>query len=315
MQIHQDIEDVDINKAVLTVGVFDGVHLGHQAVINRLKQIANQTYGETVILTFWPHPRHVLKLDHQNLKLLSTIDEKALLLEKAGIDHLIILPFDQTFADLSAHDFVKNILLDKIQVANLVVGHNHHFGKNREGNFKLLTGFASIYNFKIEELPAHTKQHIDVSSTKIREALDVGNLPLAKEFLGYEYFLSGKVVEGKRLGKTIGFPTANIDVIGFKLIPGDGVFAVEVFIEGKRYPGMLNIGKRPTVNYDQQNRTIEVHIIGFENDIYHKDLTLVFKQKLRNEQKFNSVEDLRLQLVRDREQTLQLLLNTSSNKN
>ena len=244
MKVYSSIDEFKhVKNAVVTTGTFDGVHLGHQKIISRLNDVAKAEQGETVLLTFFPHPRMVLFPDDNELKLLSTQSEKIELLEKFGVEHLIIHPFSKDFSRLTSIEFVRNILVNQLGTRKLVIGYNHHFGRNREGSFEHLKEFGPVYGFDVEEIPAKDIDNIEVSSTKIRNALLAGNIPVATSYLGHHYSLSGKVVQGKMNGRTIGFPTANIHVEdSYKLIPKDGVYAVQVIAEGMQYKGMMNIG-------------------------------------------------------------------------
>jgi riboflavin kinase/FMN adenylyltransferase len=306
MKVYKHIDEFGSAKnPVVTTGTFDGVHLGHQQIIRRLKETAVRTEGETVLLTFFPHPRMVLFPDYKPL-LLNTQEEKIALLEKAGIDHLIIHPFTREFSMLSSKEFISSILVEKLRTKKLVIGHDHHFGKNREGSFQHLKEFGPIYGFEVEEIPAKEVENTNVSSTKIREALQQGNVEIAESFLGYPYELTGTVVKGRQLGRSIDFPTANLLLNDpYKLIPADGVYAVHVLRRGEKLKGMLNIGMRPTVN--GKERTIEVNILDFDADLYGETLTLEFVKRLRDEVKFDGLESLKKQLVKDRNQTRELL--------
>ena len=249
MRIYNNLQCFNAIKPVVTIGTFDGVHKGHHIVLDRLKDIACRTGGETVVFTFYPHPRLVLAPEEQNLRLLTTLDEKIDLLRQANINNLIVYPFSVEFAKLSYAEFVKKVLVEEIRTDSLVVGYDHRFGKNREGGYEYLQKCAEIYGFKIERLDVLLMNEVNISSTRIRNALESGDISMANLFLGYRYTLHGKVVEGQKLGRTIGFPTANIESSDIhKLIPGYGVYAVEVKIDGKKYKGMLNIGFRPTFN-------------------------------------------------------------------
>ena len=249
MKVYTQIEDFrNIKNPVVTTGTFDGVHLGHQKIISRLIDVAKEEQGETVLLTFYPHPRMVLFPDDNELKLLNTQQEKIRLLEKYGIDHLIIHPFTKEFSRLTSVEFVRNILVNSIHTKRLVIGYNHHFGRNREGSFEHLKEFGPVYGFDVEEIPAKDIDHIEISSTKIRQALQAGEVEVAATYLGHTYSVSGKVVQGKQLGRTIGYPTANILMEDkYKLIPADGVYAVKVELNGVMYQGMLNVGNNPTI--------------------------------------------------------------------
>ena len=299
MKIYHSIEEFQkIENAVVTTGTFDGVHIGHLKIINRLREIAEDVKGETVLLTFFPHPRMVLFSDN-DLKLISTKNEKIALLEQAGIDHLIIHPFSREFSRLSSVEFVRDILVNKIGTSRLVIGYNHHFGRNREGSFEHLKEYGPMYGFQVEEICAQDIDEVSVSSTKIRKALDGGHIMTAREYLTHDFSLTGIVVKGNHLGHQIGFPTANIKVVdSHKLVPANGVYAVRALVHDKEYKGMLNIGVRPTV--DGTEKTIEVHIIGFDEDIYGEELTVLFDDWIRDEQKFDGLDALRAQLKKDK---------------
>jgi riboflavin kinase/FMN adenylyltransferase len=293
--------------AVVTVGTFDGIHIGHQAIIGRMKEIAESRNGETILVTFDPHPRLVLNNNKGELRFINTRDRKFALLEKFGIDRMIIIPFTIDFAKTSSEDFTQEILVDKIGVDVLIVGYDHHFGRNREGNYEKLIQLGNKLGFNVEEIPARIMDGVAVSSTKIRKALADGNVRLANRMLGYSYSITGKVVSGNKLGRTIGFPTANIDVEDkFKLIAAGGVYFCKILIDGEAYFGMGNIGTRPTVGID--GLVTEVHIFDFEKDIYGKEITLCFLDRIRDEQKFDNMEKLREQLVKDRETAKRLIL-------
>lgn len=301
MKIYQGISSFHIENPVVTIGSFDGVHLGHLKIIHRLKEIARQTGGESVVFTFSPHPRLVLFPGEGNLRLLTTLDEKKDLLEKAGVEHLIIYPFTMEFSQLSYIEFVRDILVGGLKLKTLVVGYDHKFGKNREGSFEILQDLSAVYNFSVEKLDVLLMGHVNVSSTKIRNALQKGDITKANQYLGYPFRLHGTVIEGQKLGRRIQFPTANIQASDpHKIIPGYGVYAVYVTLAGKRYRGMMNIGTRPTVS-NADNRSIEVHVINFEGDLYHNVLEIEFIQKIREEQKFSSVSELRAQLEKDKQ--------------
>lgn len=308
MRIYNNLHNFKAKKPVVTIGTFDGVHKGHHIVLNRLKDIARQSGGETVVFTFYPHPRLVLAPEEQNLRLLTTLDEKISLIGQANIHHMIVYPFTAEFAKLSYAEFVKKVLVDEIGTVSLVVGYDHRFGKNREGGFEYLQKCAEIYGFNIEKLDVLLLNEVNVSSTRIRNALESGDIFTANQYLGYRYTLHGKVVEGQKLGRTIGFPTANIESSDIhKLIPGYGVYAVEVEIEGKEYKGMLNIGSRPTFNLNADQRSIEVNIFDFDGEIYGKEVTLVFIGKIRDERKFPGKDALVQQLLLDKESSLRIL--------
>lgn len=308
MKLHNDLKNFSARNPVVTIGTFDGVHLGHQTVISRLKDIAKEHNGETVIFTFYPHPRLVTSPNETNLRLLTTLQEKISLFEKFGIDHLIIYPFNKEFADLTYKEFVRQILVEKMHTHCLVVGYDHKFGKNREGGFEYLKACAKELNFKIERLDALSVQEENVSSTKIRAALQEGNIKVANHYFGYPFTLHGTVVSGKQMGRKMGFPTANIEASDkHKIIPGYGVYAVHAIVNEKTHMGMLNIGTRPTFNKNADNRSIEVNIFDFSDDIYDKEITLVFRKKIRDEKKFENIEKLMEQLRKDKDTTLQVL--------
>jgi riboflavin kinase/FMN adenylyltransferase len=306
MKVYTNIEDFkNVKNPVVTTGTFDGVHLGHQKIISRLQEVTKKYSGETVLLTFYPHPRMVLFPDDNELKLLNTQQEKIELLKKYGIDHLIIYPFTKEFSRMTSVEFVRDILVNRIGTKRLVIGYNHHFGRNREGSFEHLKEYGTLYGFEVEEIPAKDIDHIEISSTKIREALQTGDIKTASTFLGYNYSITGKVVDGKKLGKTIGYPTANIFVEDkYKLIPADGVYAVNVKHKGVMYGGMLNIGNNPTVN--GKMKTIEVNIFDFNKEIYGDEATIYFLARLRDEVKFNGLEELKAQLVKDKDNALRI---------
>ncbi len=303
MIVHQDIENIQINNPVLTIGVFDGVHQGHLSILKKLKKTAKEKNGESVVFTLWPHPRIVLNKDVSSLRLLNTIEEKKFLLSKAEIDHLIIIPFTKDFANLTACDFIKQYLVDKIGVKHLVVGYNHLFGKDRKAGYKFLKECAQQYDFEIEKLDAKLVDNDSVSSTKIRDFLTSGHLDYANRYLGYEYFITGDIVEGNQIGRKIGFPTANIKVPEpYKQIPRDGVYAVSVKLNGDLYHGMLNIGSRPTVSATLREKNIEVHIFDFNQKVYNQKITVSFVKRIRDEKKFNGLDELGKQLKEDKKE-------------
>lgn len=307
MKIFKNISEFEnVNIPVLTTGTFDGVHLGHKKIISRLCDIASKSGGETVVLTFHPHPRVVLGKDVSNLKLLNTQEEKLMLLEKAGIQNVIVHPFTKSFSEISSNDFIVKYLIEKIGVKKLVIGYNHHFGKDREGSLEHLQKMAVHYGFEVEEIPAQDLDDVEISSTKIRNALLQGDVVLAAKFLGYDYFISGVVVQGKKLGRELGYPTANIEINDIlKLIPGDGIYVVKVEIDNKIYGGMMSIGMNPTVGGEK--KTIEVNIFDFEKDIYGKKITVNFIDRIREEEKFSSLDELKLKLDSDKKISLKIL--------
>lgn len=311
MKVYHDIQDFQVKNPVLTIGSFDGVHLGHVKIISRLKEIAAQNQGESVIFTFFPHPRLVLFPQEHNLRLLTTLNEKIRLFERAGIEHLIIFPFTKSFAELSYTDFVRQILVEKLRIKSLVVGYDHKFGKNREGGYEMLQELSETYQFKLEKLDVLLMDNINISSTKIRNALQAGDVTKANKYLGYPFTLHGKVIEGQKLGRKIQFPTANIEASDpNKIIPGYGVYAVFVNVGNQKHMGMLNIGTRPTVNKNADHRSIEVHILQFDGNLYGHEIELEFIRKVREEQKFNSIETLRMQLEQDKQEVIRILGNS-----
>jgi len=308
VQIHYNLDNFKAVNPVVTIGTFDGVHLGHREVISELKRISAISGGESVVFTFEPHPRIVIAPQEDSLRLLSTKNEKINLMEKIVIDHLVIFPFTIDFSKLSYNEFVRNILVGKMNISSLVVGYDHRFGQGRKGDFSSLELLSKELNFKVEQLSQLLVDSKVVSSTKIRMALEAGDVSKANHFLGYRYSLSGKVIKGKQLGRKLGFPTANIETFdNHKLVPGDGVYAVFVQTGGKMYKGMLNVGIRPTVNYNADHKSIEVHIFDFDSDIYNAEITLYFVVKIRDEQKFAGIVELHKQLVKDRTFALNVL--------
>ena len=294
-------------KTIVTIGTFDGIHVGHQKILKNLIRTANNEGKKSVLLTFFPHPRMVLQKENKIL-LLNTIKEKSGLLEKMGLDYLIIHPFSREFSRLTALEFVRDILVNKLNTSRLIIGYDHHFGKNREGNIHQLKEYSLLYDFKVEEIPAQDIDDVSVSSTKIRTALKDGNLKTANNYLGYHYMLNGTVVSGKKLGGTIGFPTANIEIKEpYKLIPKTGVYIIRTYINTILYTGMMNIGFNPTVLGKHQ--TIEAHLFDFNEDLYGKEITIEFIYFLREEHKFESVEELVIQLNIDKENAISYLSN------
>ncbi|GAB3656282.1 bifunctional riboflavin kinase/FAD synthetase [Echinicola sediminis] len=307
MKIYEGLDHFEpVKNTVVTSGTFDGVHLGHKKILARIRDIAQQMQGETVLITFWPHPRLVLHPEEHNLRLLSTFEEKAKLLENEGIDHLITIPFTKEFSQLTGEEFIQKILIDKIHTKKLVIGYDHRFGKNREGSFDHLKANIDRYGFELEEISREDVDHVGISSTKIRNALLAGHVAVANEFLGRPYELNGIVIKGQQIGRSIDFPTANIHVpSNYKLIPSDGAYAVLVGVEGKTLKGMLNIGKRPTV--DGLEKTVEVHLFDFDDNLYDKQITVYFKDFLRAERKFANLDELKAQLERDKQRARQIL--------
>ena len=299
MKLFHSINDFhSTKKTILTLGTFDGVHIGHKKILERITQNTENGKYESLVLTFFPHPRMVLQ-EKSEIKLLNTIAEKTKLLKATGIENLIIHPFDESFSRLTAEEFVHSILVDQFQIQKIIIGHDHRFGRNRTANIDNLIAYGAEYGFEVEQISAQEIQDVSVSSTKIRKALTEGKMDLANEYLGYDYFLSGKIVKGKQLGRTIGFPTANIEIEeDYKLIPKTGVYAVKALIDQKEIFGMMNIGFNPTVN--GQKQTIEVNLFDFDADIYDKEIEVSLLHFLREEQKFGSIDLLKEQLNQDR---------------
>ncbi len=301
MEIHKDLEKLTIPNAVVTIGVFDGVHCGHDAIIRRLLDVAREKKGEGVVVTFWPHPRLFLTPEGAGLKYLSTLREKRELFDKKGVDHFIIVPFTRELSNYSSEKFIKEIIVGKVKAKHLIVGFNHHFGKNREGSFETLKSLAGKYKIEVEQVDARVVGNQNVSSTRIREALNSGDILLANRLLGYHYSLNGTIIGGKKIGRSLGFPTANVlPKERYKLIPKDGVYAVYVNLGDNTLNGMLNIGLRPTLSNGENGKSIEVHIFDFQHQIYGKDVQVRFVGRIRDEVKFSSVEHLVEQLKRDK---------------
>jgi len=292
-------------KTVLTLGTFDGVHKGHQKIIKNLVKTAAEKKCESLILTFFPHPRMVLQ-EPSEIKLLNTMKEKSMLLESLGVNHLIIHPFDQGFSRLSAEEFVVEILLKQLGLQKIIIGYDHRFGRNRSADIHDLIQYGEEYNFEVEQISALEIDSISVSSTKIRTAIQEGNILKANEYLGYPYFLTGKVIKGKSIGRTLGFPTANISIEeSYKLIPKNGVYVVETNLDSKRVYGMMNIGFNPTL--EDNKHSIEIHFLNFSGDLYNQSLKISVLQRIRDEVKFDSLDKLQQQLEADKSFTLQFL--------
>ena len=302
MKIVKNIAEYsDAMGLTMSLGMFDGVHKGHQEIIKKLKKHSETHQLESALLTFWPHPRKVLQPEVE-IKLLNTLEEKLQLLERFGIQKTFLQEFNDNFRNLSGEDFVKQILLDKLHMKHIVIGYDHHFGKNKSGNFELLEKMASENNFVVEETKAVLVNELAVSSTKIRNALSEGDIITANEFLGYHYPVSGTVVGGKKIGRTIGYPTANIDVDPIKLLPKKGAYIVDVELNGHMHKGMLSIGTNPTVNGTK--KTTEVYILDFDQDIYGENITVYFRDYLHDEIKFESLEKLIERLDEDKQLTI-----------
>lgn len=299
MKVYKQLSEFSpIKNAVVTTGTFDGVHIGHQKIIHRVKEIAHQIDGESVIITFHPHPRLVLFPEDNHLKILNTLPEKIKLIEASGIAHLIIIPFTKEFSRLSSVDFIQQILVDQIGTKKLVIGYDHHFGKNREGSFEHLKHYGPSYGFEVEEIPKQDINDVGVSSTKIRTALAQHHIAIANQYLGYPYAIEGIVVKGDQIGRSIGFPTANIQIQeSHKLIPADGIYAVHIEWQSQTYKGMLYIGDRPTVQGSK--KVIEVNIFDFDQEIYDEQIQVKLIQYIRGDQKFDSLDALKLSIQQD----------------
>jgi riboflavin kinase/FMN adenylyltransferase len=304
MIIHKNTEHIFISeKSVVTVGSFDGVHGGHRKILSRLTEISNEIQGCSVVITFFPHPRHVLSHSGSPLFLLNTLEEKAARLSEAGIDHLVLVNFNERFSEMSPEEYIEQFLVAKFHPHTLVIGHDHRYGKERKGGFELMEQYAERGIFKLEEIPAHELKEATISSTLIRKKILEGDIDEANQLLGYPYRFSGLVVEGNKLGRTIGFPTANIKINDTaKLIPGFGVYIVIVKLEnGSEFRAMMHLGDRPSIN--DSSRSIEVHILGFEGDLYGQEITVMLMGKLRDIIQFSDLEALKTQLLLDRERT------------
>ncbi len=299
MKVFSSISEFNsTKKTIVTIGTFDGVHIGHKKIIEKITNETNNSNYESLILTFFPHPRMVLQ-ETTSIKLLNTISEKSSLLNKMGIDNLVIHPFDKEFSNLSAEEFVKSILVDSFNIHKIIIGYDHQFGKNRAANIDDLIHFGDKYGFEVEQISAQEIDSVSVSSTKIRDAITIGNIAVANEFLGYDYLLTGQIIPGKQLGRTIGFPTANIKIEeNYKLIPKNGVYIVKSFLKGKTVFGIMNIGLNPTVN--GEDLSIEVHYLDFDADLYHTEISVSVIERIRDEQKFTSIDLLKAQIQKDK---------------
>lgn len=308
---HNILEFKPVRNAVVTIGTFDGVHRGHQFILKDMVRKAREMGGETVVVTFYPHPRQVLCIGDNSLRFISTQEEKIKQMDALGIDNLIIINFTKDFSKLSSEDFIKNYIVEKIKPAVLIIGYDHHFGNNRLGDFEMLNRLGEKNNFKVEKVPVQDVDNIVVSSTKIRNALQMGDIRLANNLLGHQFSYTGIVVHGMGLGRQMGYPTANLEVaLEYRLIEKPGVYATFVDFDGKTMPAMTYIGRRPTVN-DNRPATIESHLIGFDGDLYGKQLTIRFVDRVRDEKKFNGLDELKRQINID-EQTIINILNKLS---
>ncbi len=308
MRVFRDLNNLPAFKnSVVTIGTFDGVHLGHQKLIERIKLLSEQINGESILVTFHPHPRIVINPEDKSLRLLNTIDEKVTLLENYGVDNLVIVPFSRAFSEQSATDYISTFLVRNFSPKYIVIGYDHKFGKDRIGDFKLLESMREEYGYEMEEITKETLDDIGISSTKIRSALSEGNIKMANELLGHYYTLSGTIVRGLQNGRKLGYPTANIQVNDeHKLVPKTGIYVVYVYYNGKKYNGMLSIGYNPT--FEGKEQTIEVNILDFNKDIYGENLTLEFVDFIRNEKKFSSLEAL-IDEIKNDERITRLTLN------
>jgi riboflavin kinase/FMN adenylyltransferase len=297
---HHISELSNLTNSIVTIGTFDGVHLGHQQIIKRLVELKKKQGGEIVLFTFAPHPRKVLFPEQLDLKLITTTQEKCELLQQFGVDHVLVYPFTKAFSQMQAQDYISDIIAKGLKTKTLVIGYDHRFGSNREGNIETLKQFASTHHFNVEEIPAQEINQLNVSSTRIRKAIDEGDVKTANEFLGYSFFVTGTVIKGKQLGRTIGYPTANIFIEDTdKLIPKIGVYAVNVILKGITYKGMLNVGSNPTTDVDHKIK-IEVNIFDFDKDIYGETLKVEFVKWIRNEEKFANLDELKQALANDK---------------
>jgi len=309
LRIYRDLEEYAVEHAILTQGTFDGVHLGHRQILKRIIETAKNEGGESVLLTFHPHPRHVLFPDQDGPMMLSTLSEKIEKLEEIGLEHLIIHPFTKEFSRLPAVNFVRDLLVNRIKARKIVVGYDHHFARNREGNLETLHELAPLYDFEVEEISAQEIDDVNISSTKIRKALCEGNIVAANSYLGYNYQLNGKVIEGKKLGRELGYPTANISLEeNLKLIPMDGVYAVNVFLNGSKYRGMMSIGFNPTVENQSGERHIEVNIFDFNEDIYGREIKVELIDRIRDEEKFDDLDTLKAKMAEDKLKSREIFL-------
>ena len=308
MKIYNNFSDfVKVSNAIVTIGTFDGVHLGHQAILKDMVKTAKDIGGETVVITFYPHPRQVLNINAANLRFITTQEEKLQLLEKSGIDNVVVVNFTKEFSRVSSEDFIRDYIIEHINPVKLVIGYDHHFGNNRMGDFNLLSEMQNKYNFQVQRIEAHDVENIAVSSTKIRHSLQQGDIERANSLLGYQFSYIGKVVSGNKIGREIGYRTANIDVEReFRLIETSGVYATYVDYEGKEYKSMTYIGKKPTVNNDEVEN-IEVHLFDFAGDLYDKEIKVRFVKRVRGEQKFESLDALKKQIQIDEKNIREIL--------
>lgn len=304
MRVFKNLEELPkFKNTVITIGTFDGVHKGHQKILKRITDIAQSRNGESILITFYPHPRFVLQPGNKDLKLLNTLDEKISLLENFGLDNLVVAPFSKGFSQMPALTYIKDFLVENFQPNTIVIGYDHHFGFNRSGDIDLLKEYQKIFQFQVEQISKETIEDIAISSTKIRKALLAGDIETSTYLLGHPYQLSGYVIKGEQIGRTLGFPTANIQLtVNYKLIPKTGVFAVIIHVQGENFKGMLNIGFRPTV--EGNSKTIEVNIFDFNKDIYGEEISITLVKRLRDEKKFKNLEALKKQITSDKKEAL-----------
>lgn len=304
MRVFKNLEELPkFKNTVITIGTFDGVHKGHQKILKRIIDIAKSRNGKSILITFYPHPRFVLQPGNKDLKLLNTLDEKIRLLENFGLDNLVVAPFSKGFSQMPALAYIKDFLVENFHPNTIVIGYDHHFGINRSGDIALLKEYQKIFQFQVEQISKETIEDIAISSTKIRKALLAGDIETSTHLLGHPYQLSGYVIKGEQIGRTLGFPTANIQLtVNYKLIPKTGVFAVLINVQGKAYKGMLNIGFRPTV--EGNSKTIEVNIFDFNKDIYGEEISITLVKRLRDEKKFKNLEALKKQITSDKKEAL-----------
>jgi len=313
MQVHRDIDNLPaFRNAVVTIGTFDGVHMGHRQIIDKLNAEAIAVNGETVIITFHPHPKKVVSTAILGIRLINTLDERIELLKQLGIDHLVVVPFTEAYANQTAEDYIKNFLIEKFHPHTIIIGYDHRFGRERLGDYRLLEKKAAEYKYQLKEIPKHILENISISSTDIREAISHSDIGTADKLLGYEFFFSGVVVHGDKLGRKLGYPTANLKIMDEeKIIPGNGIYAVYAELQNideishSRYKGMMSIGFRPTV--DGKKRVVEVNIIDFDEEIYGQTLKVFVKKFLRQEVKFDSLEALVKQIDQDKIESLKVL--------
>jgi riboflavin kinase/FMN adenylyltransferase len=309
MRVFEGLENIDkISNAVITQGTFDGVHVGHRGILNHVINEAKRLNGDSVLITLYPHPRFIIQPEDNNLKLLTTLEEKKILLEKLGIDILIVLPFDEKISNLTPLEYVRDLIVKHLNPIKMIVGYDHRFGKNREGSMIDLEKFGEAFGFMVEQIDAKTVEEITVSSTKIRKALEMGNIALANQYLGYSYTFSGSVERGMQLGRKMGYKTANIQISDpLKRAPGNGIYAARAILNGKQFNGMLSIGTNPTI--EDKASSIEMHLFEFNIDIYNQTLSIILVKKIRDEVKFDGLDELKAQLEKDERECREILMN------